>query len=318
VARYSKSKAFKTSNQAEYLSLLAGIDVAKNNKVRDLDVKMDSELVVKQVKGEYAVHDDRLAEYKARVDSDRATFSTFSITHVPRADNKKADALAKLASEESERAYKVRKMELWAAVKQGNAVKAHQVLTMALKEDWLPPRGPASSYTIHANHQGWTLAHEAVDNGHLEILKLLIERGGIDPNSSKSNGLTVAQVAAQKGSISMLGALVDRGASTDGTSTPALKKTLWAAVAQGDVRTIKMAAKAGLLTVPNCTNHQVGTSLSLPLERLSPINKIASLAISRLASLRFPLGVECSSRGRCARTRNDDAAAALRRGWVGY
>jgi ankyrin repeat protein len=114
------------------------------------------------------------------------------------------------------------------------------------------------------------LAHEAVESGHLDILKLVIERGGIDPNSSKPNGLTVAQAAAQKGSISMLGALADRGASTNDMSTPALKKKLWAAVAQGDVQTIKTAVKAGLLTVPNSTNHQVGTSLSAPLDRLRP------------------------------------------------
>jgi ribonuclease HI len=262
VDRYSTpcSGGAKTSNYAEYQSLIDGMDVARRKAVGNLLVNMDSELVVRQVTGEYHCREPRLVQQKAIVDNARRFFSVFNINHIPRAANSDADALANAASRISEQAYKRLKSELWQAVKQGNVAVVDRLLSQVLQEGWLPPRVQGSSHHIHSNHLGWTLIHEAVDNGHMEVVRLLATKGEVGINSPKQNGLTAVHIAAQKGRISDLAALRALGANMDGVSAhySVLKKELWAAVAKGDVQVAKAAIDTGLLTRSNCRNHQVG------------------------------------------------------------
>jgi ribonuclease HI len=63
----------------------------------DVTVKMDSELVVKQMNGLYKVKHPVLKEQKARVAQIVAAFKSVSFTHVPREQNSDADALANAA-----------------------------------------------------------------------------------------------------------------------------------------------------------------------------------------------------------------------------
>ena len=86
-----------TNNFAEYSALLAALRFAVFSRCEELEVFADSELVVKQIKGEYQVKNEGI-----RVLYDSALrwitlIPRFSISHVRRENNKEADRLANLA-----------------------------------------------------------------------------------------------------------------------------------------------------------------------------------------------------------------------------
>lgn len=90
-----------TNNQAEYSALLAGLEAAVTLKVSELDVRMDSELIVKQLKGEYKVKNEGLKPLFNDARSWIKKFDHFSVMHVPREQNKLADKLANKAIDEA-------------------------------------------------------------------------------------------------------------------------------------------------------------------------------------------------------------------------
>ncbi|HWM62995.1 MAG TPA: ribonuclease HI family protein [Solirubrobacterales bacterium] len=82
-----------TNNVAEYKALLLGIGRAAELGASELELVGDSELVVRQVKGEYKVKDATLRELHAEVKRALRGFESWSIRHVRRAENAKADRL---------------------------------------------------------------------------------------------------------------------------------------------------------------------------------------------------------------------------------
>ena len=82
-----------TNNVAEYRALLLGIERARALGANELDLVGDSELVVKQVKGEYRVKDGGLRPLHAEVRRALEPFERWSIRHVRREQNADADAL---------------------------------------------------------------------------------------------------------------------------------------------------------------------------------------------------------------------------------
>ena len=82
-----------TNNVAEYRALLLGIERARALGASELDLVGDSELVVKQVKGEYRVKDGGLRPLHAEVRRALEPFERWSIRHVRREQNADADAL---------------------------------------------------------------------------------------------------------------------------------------------------------------------------------------------------------------------------------
>lgn len=86
-----------TNNVAEYRALLRGIAKAKQYGASEADFVGDSELVVKQVRGEYKVKDAVLRELFTEVSSELAGFRRWSIHHVRREQNAAADALVNAA-----------------------------------------------------------------------------------------------------------------------------------------------------------------------------------------------------------------------------
>jgi len=86
-----------TNNVAEYTALLRGLQAAVAHGVRALRVCLDSELVVRQVRGEYRVRHARLKPLYEAVMLLIPRFERFRIEHVPRAENQRADALANAA-----------------------------------------------------------------------------------------------------------------------------------------------------------------------------------------------------------------------------
>ena len=82
-----------TNNVAEYQALLLGIEHARALGARELELVGDSELIARQVRGEYRVKDAALRELHAQVKAALAGFDRWSISNVPREDNAHADRL---------------------------------------------------------------------------------------------------------------------------------------------------------------------------------------------------------------------------------
>ena len=97
VAALSEYLGHQTNNYAEYNGLLAALNYAVQNGYKALKVVADSELLVKQIRGEYKVKSPNLAELHRRAKQMIARLEWFSIQHVLRGGNQEADRLANLA-----------------------------------------------------------------------------------------------------------------------------------------------------------------------------------------------------------------------------
>ena len=87
-----------TNNKVEYEALLVGFKVATGLKVEFLDSYNDTQLVVNQVQGDYLPKDLHIMAYLDEVKAMEMKIKDFKILQIPREENKKADALANLAS----------------------------------------------------------------------------------------------------------------------------------------------------------------------------------------------------------------------------
>ncbi len=83
-----------TNNQAEYTALLIGLQVCREMGAEDISVFADSELLVKQMKGEYKVKHPLLLPLYTEAKKLTSGLKKFRISHIPRAQNAHADALA--------------------------------------------------------------------------------------------------------------------------------------------------------------------------------------------------------------------------------
>jgi ribonuclease HI len=100
VAKVGKFLGDETNNVAEYMGLIIGLKRAKAMGIKELDVLADSELMVKQINGDYAVKAEHL---KPLFDEAKALFQAFGeieIRHIPREENGAADAMSNRAIDE--------------------------------------------------------------------------------------------------------------------------------------------------------------------------------------------------------------------------
>ncbi len=108
LAESKKPLGETTNNEAEYMGLLLGLGLLKKKlgkakvKQAKIEVRMDSELVVKQLNGEYQVVDPGLAKLFMKVWNTRVSeIPGLTFSHVRRAKNKRADQLVNQAIDES-------------------------------------------------------------------------------------------------------------------------------------------------------------------------------------------------------------------------
>ena len=87
-----------TNNTAEYEAYLTGLAVAREMGIKHLRVIGDSNLVVCQAKGEFALKEPSLAPYRTMAQMLEDSFEDFDIQHSQRSDNRFADALATLGA----------------------------------------------------------------------------------------------------------------------------------------------------------------------------------------------------------------------------
>ncbi|MEX1997183.1 MAG: ribonuclease HI family protein [Candidatus Andersenbacteria bacterium] len=82
-----------TNNHAEYVALLKGLHKARALAVTEVTCYLDSELVVKQLRGEYRVKHQDLRPLYEQVQQVASAFARISFQHVLREKNKAADKL---------------------------------------------------------------------------------------------------------------------------------------------------------------------------------------------------------------------------------
>ncbi|XP_057744562.1 uncharacterized protein LOC130962356 [Arachis stenosperma] len=103
VAEQSLQFHFSASNnQAEYEALIAGLKLALDRKATNLTAHCDSLLVVQQIRGEFQVKDPLLERYWLIAKDLISNFNSFTIIHVHREQNVRADILSKLAATRAE------------------------------------------------------------------------------------------------------------------------------------------------------------------------------------------------------------------------
>ena len=103
VARLKKYIGQNTNNVAEYFALIAALDYAQTHGIRAMRVESDSELMVKQMRGEYKVKSEDLKPLFERAKKMSQTLESFRIDHVYREHNREADVLVNQALDETSR-----------------------------------------------------------------------------------------------------------------------------------------------------------------------------------------------------------------------
>jgi len=111
VARLKKYIGQNTNNVAEYFGLIAALDYAQTHDIRALRIESDSELLVKQMRGQYKVKSSDLRPLFERAKKMSQTFESFRIDHVYREQNREADALVNQALDEVSRPSSVSQAE---------------------------------------------------------------------------------------------------------------------------------------------------------------------------------------------------------------
>jgi ribonuclease HI/probable phosphoglycerate mutase len=101
VKKYGKYIGLATNNQAEYAALVAGMEACLESGINELQIFMDSELIVNQITGKYKVKNQDLKPVYAKAKKLEGNFGKVSFEHVPRENNAVADSLVNEALDEA-------------------------------------------------------------------------------------------------------------------------------------------------------------------------------------------------------------------------
>ena len=103
----SRPLGVQTNNVAEYTALLLALKEAQRLGATEIDVRLDSKLIVEQLHGRWRVKDAKLKTLFAEAQELLAGFELWDAAHEPRATNRAADALANLALDDPAAAARV-------------------------------------------------------------------------------------------------------------------------------------------------------------------------------------------------------------------
>ena len=92
-----------TNNVAEYSALLKALETARDMNATHLDIFMDSELIVKQMLGQYKIKEPTLQKLAAEALKLKNNFQAVTFAHVPREQNRDADKMVNKALDEQAR-----------------------------------------------------------------------------------------------------------------------------------------------------------------------------------------------------------------------
>ena len=97
LAVVSEPLGVATNNVAEYVALVLALERAEALGAGEVELLLDSKLIVEQLHGRYRVRDVKLAPLHAEARARLGRFERWSAVHVPRAENRAADAQANAA-----------------------------------------------------------------------------------------------------------------------------------------------------------------------------------------------------------------------------
>jgi ribonuclease HI len=103
LATVSEALGVTTNNVAEYVALLLALETAERLGAREVELRLDSQLIVEQLLGRYRVRDQKLMPLYREAMDRLASFERWGVRHVPRAENAAADALANEALDRGRR-----------------------------------------------------------------------------------------------------------------------------------------------------------------------------------------------------------------------
>jgi len=86
-----------TNNQAEYAGVILGVKKALELSATELDIYLDSKLIVEQVSGRWKIKDLELKKLAEKVHAGLEQLGKWQIHHIPREKNREADLLANQA-----------------------------------------------------------------------------------------------------------------------------------------------------------------------------------------------------------------------------
>ncbi|MFC6767753.1 ribonuclease HI [Natrinema soli] len=101
VAEDGETIGTATNNQAEYEALIAALEAARDYDYDEVHVRGDSELIVKQVRGEYDTNNPELREKRVTVHELLQSFDEWTLEYVPREANDRADGLVNEALDQA-------------------------------------------------------------------------------------------------------------------------------------------------------------------------------------------------------------------------
>ena len=97
IIRISQAIGRTTNNQAEYRAIITALEAAIKSGARQVTLNSDSELVVRQVRGQYRVKNAALKPLHRQVKQLQSQLESFILNHIPREQNREADNLANQA-----------------------------------------------------------------------------------------------------------------------------------------------------------------------------------------------------------------------------
>ncbi|XP_074327805.1 uncharacterized protein LOC141665719 [Apium graveolens] len=123
-----------TNNHAEYEALISGLKLSRTLKVQDLNIFSDSQIVVKQINGEYIAKDPILAKYQALIQSYLASIPKHQVLQICQEENEKADIISKLVRNSSDLDCSIYFEEL-----QKPSIDSEEVLEIESNQNWMTP-----------------------------------------------------------------------------------------------------------------------------------------------------------------------------------
>lgn len=112
--KYAQYIGVATNNQAEYQAVIFALKKIKQitgkngSKSADIEIRMDSELAVRQLGGQYKIQDKNLQDLFFEIWNLKPDFKSVLFAHIPREKNKIADSLVNQALDEREKLSKSR------------------------------------------------------------------------------------------------------------------------------------------------------------------------------------------------------------------
>ena len=97
ITSISQSIGRTTNNQAEYKAVITALEETIKAGARQVEVRSDSELIVRQINGRYRVKNAALKPLHQKVMELLSHLESFTFSHIPREQNMEADRLANLA-----------------------------------------------------------------------------------------------------------------------------------------------------------------------------------------------------------------------------